>query len=295
VAKVYKLSLGTRLINWTFRVMTRMGVGASYRHILTVPGRKTGQLHSTPVDVLELAGHRWLVAGYGPANWVRNARAAGRPIPARMADLDEETRRVAQFFRQLPEDTSVKVAAKMTTSAAFRLPLPAQRLLEAMGGELPWELRWTQKMLRAKGLSAKELISSKDQQVRVDLHHSLGPEIYRQALSGDYQSAAINVLPLVEKRVRRLAAKAGQPLGTLSSVQLMEEAFGEHGPLVDQSLARQAQIAMERLFAGAMGFFRNRLLHEEWTLDDPNLAAEALLLADLLLRLLDQLPAKPTP
>jgi len=27
--------------------------------------------------VVETSGHRWLVAGYGPVNWVRNARAAG--------------------------------------------------------------------------------------------------------------------------------------------------------------------------------------------------------------------------
>src|SRR5262249_14131514 len=33
---------------------------------------------STPVDVMDLGGARWLVAGYGPANWVLNARAAGR-------------------------------------------------------------------------------------------------------------------------------------------------------------------------------------------------------------------------
>lgn len=26
---------------------------------------------------METGGQRWLVAGYGPANWVRNARAAG--------------------------------------------------------------------------------------------------------------------------------------------------------------------------------------------------------------------------
>jgi hypothetical protein len=26
---------------------------------------------------MEVGGDRWLVAGYGPANWVRNARAAG--------------------------------------------------------------------------------------------------------------------------------------------------------------------------------------------------------------------------
>jgi deazaflavin-dependent oxidoreductase (nitroreductase family) len=77
MAKSYRRGTGTRLINWVFQAMTKLGVGASYRHILTVPGRKTGQLHSTPVDVMGHNGSRWLVAGYGPANWVRNARAAG--------------------------------------------------------------------------------------------------------------------------------------------------------------------------------------------------------------------------
>jgi deazaflavin-dependent oxidoreductase (nitroreductase family) len=46
-------------------------------YLLTVRGRKTGQLRTTPVDVMETGGQRWLVAGYGPAAWVRNARAAG--------------------------------------------------------------------------------------------------------------------------------------------------------------------------------------------------------------------------
>ena len=57
------------MINWWFRTLTELGRGAAYRHVLTVPGRKTGRTHSTPVDVIELGGHRWLVAGYGPANW----------------------------------------------------------------------------------------------------------------------------------------------------------------------------------------------------------------------------------
>ena len=77
MAKTYRLNVGARLINSIFRLMTRVGVGASYRYILTVPGRKTGRLYSTPVDVIEVSGDRWLVAGYGPANWTRNARAAG--------------------------------------------------------------------------------------------------------------------------------------------------------------------------------------------------------------------------
>src|SRR5438552_17332873 len=75
--KTYKRNLATRLINGWFRTLTKLGLGASYRQILTMPGRKTGRPHSTPVDVIEVGGHRWLVAGYGPANWVLNTRAHG--------------------------------------------------------------------------------------------------------------------------------------------------------------------------------------------------------------------------
>jgi deazaflavin-dependent oxidoreductase (nitroreductase family) len=77
MAKTYTVGTSTRFVNRIFRWMTQIGLGASYRHILTVRGRKSGQLRSTPVDVMSLEGSRWLVAGYGPANWVANARAAG--------------------------------------------------------------------------------------------------------------------------------------------------------------------------------------------------------------------------
>lgn len=77
MAKVYRPGVSTRAINWVFRTMTNLGVGASYRYVLTVRGRKSGVLRSTPVDVVDVSGTRWLVAGYGPANWVGNARAAG--------------------------------------------------------------------------------------------------------------------------------------------------------------------------------------------------------------------------
>jgi len=74
--KTYRLSRARRLINAMFAAMTRLGIGKPYRHILTVRGRKTGRPHSTPVDVIEDGGKRWLVAGYGMTNWVRNLRAA---------------------------------------------------------------------------------------------------------------------------------------------------------------------------------------------------------------------------
>jgi len=42
-----------------------------------VRGRKSGKLYSTPVDLLEYNGKRFLVAPRGRTQWVRNAEAAG--------------------------------------------------------------------------------------------------------------------------------------------------------------------------------------------------------------------------
>lgn len=46
-------------------------------YLLTVPGRKSGKPHSTPVTLVERGGQRYLVAPYGEVGWVRNARAVG--------------------------------------------------------------------------------------------------------------------------------------------------------------------------------------------------------------------------
>lgn len=44
---------------------------------LAVPTRGTGKAQRLPVNVLELDGHRYLVAVRGETQWVRNLRAAG--------------------------------------------------------------------------------------------------------------------------------------------------------------------------------------------------------------------------
>jgi deazaflavin-dependent oxidoreductase (nitroreductase family) len=141
VAKTYRMSRVTRLINSLFRAMTRLGLGASYRYILAVPGRKTGRLYSTPVDVLELDGQRWLVAGYGPASWVANARAAGEVTLSRGGrsqrfEVEEaasaaavpvlrryitEIRVTRPYFDAGPWSTDEEVAAELSRHAVFRL------------------------------------------------------------------------------------------------------------------------------------------------------------------------------
>jgi deazaflavin-dependent oxidoreductase (nitroreductase family) len=75
--KPYRLSLWRRALNAVVRPLARVGLTGPRTHLLTVPGRRTGRLWSTPVSIVREGDERWLVAPYGDRNWVRNARAAG--------------------------------------------------------------------------------------------------------------------------------------------------------------------------------------------------------------------------
>jgi deazaflavin-dependent oxidoreductase (nitroreductase family) len=46
-------------------------------HVLTVQGRSSGRPQATPVSPVTCGGHRWLVAGWADADWVKNLRASG--------------------------------------------------------------------------------------------------------------------------------------------------------------------------------------------------------------------------
>jgi deazaflavin-dependent oxidoreductase (nitroreductase family) len=70
-------SAGERLFNRIFGWLVGHGLGFSYNYLLQVPGRKSGRIYSTPIDLLEIAGKRFLVAPRGRTQWVRNAESAG--------------------------------------------------------------------------------------------------------------------------------------------------------------------------------------------------------------------------
>jgi deazaflavin-dependent oxidoreductase (nitroreductase family) len=65
------------IFNRFYGLLVGLGFGFSYNYLLQVRGRKSGKLYSTPVDLLELDGKRYLVAPRGRTQWVRNAEAAG--------------------------------------------------------------------------------------------------------------------------------------------------------------------------------------------------------------------------
>ena len=66
-----------RVFNRIFGFVVGLGWGFSYNYLLQVRGRKSGKVYSTPIDLLEKNGKRFLVAPRGRAQWVRNAEAAG--------------------------------------------------------------------------------------------------------------------------------------------------------------------------------------------------------------------------
>ena len=66
-----------RLFNSIVGALVRIGVGLPNMRVLEVRGRKSGKLHTLPVDLLSHDGKLYLVAPRGRAEWVRNAEASG--------------------------------------------------------------------------------------------------------------------------------------------------------------------------------------------------------------------------
>lgn len=104
----------------------------------------------------------------------------------------------------------------------------------------------------------------------------------RQFLQGDYEEAVFAAFRTVEETVRK---KAGATAGDLG-YKLMRAAFQPgSGPLTDSGAEGGEQQALSDLFAGGIGVFKNPSSHRTVNYDDPAFASEAVLFADLLLRL----------
>ena len=83
------------------------GVPLGPNAVLTVRGRKSGALRSTPVALVEVDRRRWIVGTFGEVNWVQNLRAAGeatitvkrRAVPVQAIELSAAE--ASSFFREV--------------------------------------------------------------------------------------------------------------------------------------------------------------------------------------------------
>ena len=72
-----KPNIFDRVSNGLFALLVGLGLGLPHNGLLFVRGRKTRRLRFTPVNILKFQGKRYLVAGRGRTQWVRNAGASG--------------------------------------------------------------------------------------------------------------------------------------------------------------------------------------------------------------------------
>lgn len=65
------------LVNSFIATLVKLGRSPQGAQLLTVKGRKTGKLMTTPVNPMIFYGAEYLVAPRGDTHWTRNLRAAG--------------------------------------------------------------------------------------------------------------------------------------------------------------------------------------------------------------------------
>jgi deazaflavin-dependent oxidoreductase (nitroreductase family) len=91
------------VFNRSVAFLTRHGVSILGSRVLGVRGRSSGVWRTTPVNLLDYGGHRYLVSPRGEGQWVRNLRASGT------GELRVGRRTEAFRGRELSDDEKVPV------------------------------------------------------------------------------------------------------------------------------------------------------------------------------------------
>jgi len=116
------------------------------------------------------------------------------------------------------------------------------------------------------------------------LHSRIREDVWSLFHRDKFETAVFEAMKAVEVSVREAAKLAASDIGT----KLMRKAFDvDTGPLTDKTVEPAERQARSDLFAGAIGSYKNPHSHRNVTLDDPDEAAEIIILANHLLRIVD--------
>lgn len=117
------------------------------------------------------------------------------------------------------------------------------------------------------------------------LHKAIADLVWSAFLRGEYDVAVFQAMKAVEIAVRKAGGFPDASLG----VDLMRKAFNpENGPLTNSAAPYPEREALSSLFAGAIGTYKNPQSHREVGVEDPAQAAEVVLIANQLLRIVDE-------
>lgn len=116
------------------------------------------------------------------------------------------------------------------------------------------------------------------------LHPIVREDVWSLYHRGKYDTAVFEAMKAVEVVVREAAGLVPGDIGK----DLMRKAFAvDGGPLTDMAVEPAERQARSDLFAGAIGSYKNPHSHRNVALDDPDEAAEIIMLANHLLRIVD--------
>jgi deazaflavin-dependent oxidoreductase (nitroreductase family) len=75
MTKRFQMTGAMRIATKIPRTLLYIGLPLGPLALLSVQGRKTGKIYTTPIALVETNGIRWLVAAFGEVSWVHNLRS----------------------------------------------------------------------------------------------------------------------------------------------------------------------------------------------------------------------------
>jgi len=122
------------------------------------------------------------------------------------------------------------------------------------------------------------------------LHPKIEQKVWSAFVRGEYDSAVFEAFKQVEVALRGAGGFADTDLG----VQLARKAFQPgSGPLTDKTVVNAEQQALSDLVAGAIGSYKNPHSHRNVNVKDAEEAAEMVILASHLLKIIEARAAQP--
>jgi deazaflavin-dependent oxidoreductase (nitroreductase family) len=110
--RTYRPSWIQRQANQGLTRALRNGRGPSFMQLLSVAGRTTGRVFTTPIVPVHEGDRWWLVSPFGDVGWVRNVRAGSS------VTLERGNDRVTGTARELDADEATPVLRSYLSSRA---------------------------------------------------------------------------------------------------------------------------------------------------------------------------------